>query len=689
MTLDATVRGEDDSGDIFLWADLSAKGYAMRFDSSGVSYGKVPVKGDKLHIESRDINLSASELNLSELRRIYDETDKIKIQQIIDSCSSLSLSAEHAELEWDGDGKSDAIMEKSEANASKDGNGISTVTMGVEKAAASIPLEGRMADIQSNRTEISLSSSIPISELVELIIDGLDFKKDTSVRISAETDGIRIAAEMEKGDVSLELSPKENPGDAIAKAEIALDHSESSGSTTIDGKIDALGYRTTINMVLSQKFSGKLSDLPFPVGEGSAIAMGFDDLSVDLAGFDAATAYELLSEYGSLTAQQILDCCDRMGIGASDASIDINGDGEIELATRNSQATLSKNKGQNMISFNFDWLKTSMEMSEAEIRAQLGASEILLFTEGSISECIDALFSGVNFSSDTRAELHISNEAAVIECLKEEDCLTMTNANLRENSPKYVTVVMSLEYSSYRDQTTLVGKISSIGHSVTLKDRSAVNDEGGILDLSFRTDEVSGGFEMVYGDGIGFSANLCMPWKAEFGYYDVQFQMESGESVVSLTRGNLAVDGYDHRKQGLLAVVPAIKSSSFAFENRVLMSSDSMRVLRSGTGEVISSYGDAELDVEKVKADLRRGDTLNVILERLDIRITDQDGKVTERSLERLDVTTDQSGAEPEKSWVEKNSLLLAAVFIAASIAMIAALIIIRMKNREPPETEG
>ena len=85
---------------------------------------------------------------------------------------------------------------------------------------------------------------------------------------------------------------------------------------------------------------------------------------------------------------------------------------------------------------------------------------------------------------------------------------------------------------------------------------------------------------------------------------------------------------------------------------------------------------------------MKRGDVLNVSLEKLDLSITDQDGKVTEKSLDRLDVTKDVSGAVPEEGWVEKNSLLLAIVFLAAATVMIGYMVRYHMKKSKDSDPE-
>ncbi|MBO4763954.1 MAG: hypothetical protein J5485_05015, partial [Candidatus Methanomethylophilaceae archaeon] len=202
------------------------------------------------------------------------------------------------------------------------------------------------------------------------------------------------------------------------------------------------------------------------------------------------------------------------------------------------------------------------------------------------------------------------------------------------------------------------------------------------------TDEVSGGFEADFGNDVESSVNLFMPWTMSFEYYDIEFEMVSEDSVVSLTNGNLHIDGYDPKEQGILAIVSAIKNDDFSAEARLLMSSSGMTLYGKDGTTVLDSYGDAEIDVRKASVDLKRGDALEIQLEKIDLSVTNKDGKVVERSLDRLDVTKDQTGTVPEKGWVEKNALALAAVFIAASVVMATYMVLRhrRLLNREYEE---
>ena len=101
----------------------------------------------------------------------------------------------------------------------------------------------------------------------------------------------------------------------------------------------------------------------------------------------------------------------------------------------------------------------------------------------------------------------------------------------------------------------------------------------------------------------------------------------------------------------------------------------------------LDSYGDAEIDVRKASVDLKRGDALEIQLEKIDLSVTNKDGTVVERSLDRLDVTKDQTGAVPEEGWVEKNALALAVVFIAAS-AVMATYMVLRHRKLHKREYE-
>jgi hypothetical protein len=378
-----------------------------------------------------------------------------------------------------------------------------------------------------------------------------------------------------------------------------------------------------------------------------------------------------------------------MDVGASYASLDIDNDGEYEILVSGLSAALSKSMvGQNVMSLKFDEMTTSVDLKRGTVGIRSGASEIIIVSEGSLTECIDAFLYGVDFSKETHAEISLSNESILLEYDKGKEYVSLTNEKLSETSPKHVNVVFSVRYSEYKEVASIVGKIVATGHSLVLSDKTVVNDEGGVVRLVCRTDEVSGGFEADFGKDVEFSVNLFMPWTMSFEYYDIEFKMTNDDSLVSLTNGILDVEGYDPKGQGILAIVPAIKNDDFNAEARLLMSSGGLTLYGKDETAVLDSYGDSEMDIKKISIDLERGEALEVQLEKIGLSVTDQDGKVTERSLDRLDVTKDQTGTVPEKGWVEKNALALAIVFIAASIVMAAFLAIHyhRASKKEPEE---
>ncbi|MBR4225513.1 MAG: hypothetical protein IKR86_01770 [Candidatus Methanomethylophilaceae archaeon] len=688
LTASATLAHSAEDFRTLLGAGVNAKGYRLDLDSEGSGPDSQPTDGGRIHIMSTDPEIDVSGLDIGAILEIYDRTGKVEVQQILDRCESLSLSASHAEVEWDGDGVADAVADGARTALARSAGGSAALTLFAEKADASVPADEVSVDLHSASTEVSFSSDIPFSELLELVADGMRFTDDTNMAVAVASKGMDVMMERDDVSASLAFSPLDGPSEAVVRMDLDLAYSADAGSTSLGGKLSAHGFRTSLSVSSEKGSEGSLLDMPFSIGKGSVLTASMDDLVLDMSGFDAAAAYRILEESGTITIQQLLDCGDRLGAGASSLSVDKEGDGVIDLAATGPQASLGKNKGQNTISIGFDSLETSAALDPGVIGVRSAASDITIISEGSLSECIGALLYGVDFSAETNAELQISNESVLIEYSAGEDRVSISNEKLSPTSPRSVTAVLSLRYSEYDDTTSLVGRLSSIGHSIVVKDRTAVNEKGGMLDLVLRTDEVSGGFELDYGKSVGFSANLYMPWTMDYRYYDVSFRLDSGDSVVSITRGDLAVDGYDHREQGLLALFPALKNDDFRSDCRVLMSSESLDVYGKDESVLLDSYGEAEVDVKKVHVDLRRGDVLNVVLEKVGLSITDEDGKVTERSLERLDVTKDESGVEPEKSWAERNALALAVVFMAASAAMAGYLVHRHVASRRKDSEE-
>ena len=670
MTLKASLQNVEAASKTLLDLDADAEGYVLEFESRGLHRGKLPLKGDDLRLMANGPALDVKGLEISYLLQVYDDGG-LSIQQVLDHCDSIELSTRHAEVEWDGDGESDVVLDDASAGLSRNVDGLAVIAFVMENAKASVPLEDMAVDIRAASTELSLSSDVEFSELVDLVLDGMKFEKDADADLSLKSGWLDLRVDKDGGSYSLSFTSKDDPAGSPVRLDLRMIHSSYNDQTTVSGRLDASGYTTVVEAHIDGESSGRFLSIPYSTSKSSQLKAVLDDLSSDVGGFDIGAAYDIIEREGTLTVQQLLDCGDSMDIGASHASLDIDADGEYEILVSGLGAALSKSAvGQNVMSLTFEDMATSMDLKKGTVSIRSGSSEIVMVSQGSLTECIDAFLYGVDFSKETHAEVTLSNESIRLEYGKEKEFISLTNEKMSETSPKYVNVVLSIGYSEYNDVTSLVGKVTSIGHSLVLSDNTVVNGENGIVRLTCSTDEVSGGFEADFGKDVGFSVNLFMPWTMSFEYYDIEFKMVSEDSVVSLTNGALHVDGYDPKEQGILAIVPAIKNDDFSAEARLLMSSSGMTLYGKDGTTVLDSYGDAEIDVRKASVDLKRGDALEIQLEKIGLSVTNKDGKVVERSLNRLDVTKDQTGAVPEEGWVEKNALALAIAFIAASVVM-------------------
>ena len=692
LSLNASLVHTEESSETLLGVDTSTAGYTLEFDSHGLHYGKVPVEGDDLHVMSVNPGLAVGDLQIVEILGIYDKTKSLKPQEFLDLCGSFVLSTAHAEVEWDGDGEMDASVDKASAGLSRNSSGNATVAFEMEEAKVAVPIHEMIVDLHANETEVTLSSDISFSELTELIFDGMEFTEDTDMAITLSSKGLDLGLDKDGSTYRLSLVPREESLSNPFKLDLDLNYILYNDKSTLSGKLDTSGYTTTVVADMDEEISKKVLSLPFSTDVGTSLKFVMEDLASDMSGFDIKTVYDIIAETKTISVQQLIDSSNSLGMSVASISADIDSDDAYDATLSNVRASLNKSiLGQNTMSFGFEELATTIELEKGTVDVHSGASEAVIITEGSITECIDAFLYGVNFSTETRAEIHLSNESLLVEYRNGENYLSIANEKMFSASPQYVTMVLSMEYSDYKDTTSLSGRLSSIGHSIVLYDKSVVNDDGGIVHLTLETDEVSGGFEVDYAEDVSLSANLFMPWKIDFSYYDVEFKIESSDSITSLTHGTLDVDGYDQKEEGLLAILPAIKDSDFTYDTRVLLSSGDMSVYGNDGTTVLNSYGNTEIGIKKALVDLKRGDVLNVSLEKLDLSITDQDGKVTEKSLDRLDVTKDVSGAVPEEGWVEKNSLLLAIVFLAAAAVMVGYMVRYHMKKSkgsEPKDSE-
>ncbi|MBO4798701.1 MAG: hypothetical protein J5494_08050, partial [Candidatus Methanomethylophilaceae archaeon] len=305
-----------------------------------------------------------------------------------------------------------------------------------------------------------------------------------------------------------------------------------------------------------------------------------------------------------------------------------------------------------------------------------------------LTDCIDAFISGAAGLPDTRAEILISCEGFSLNHSNESGSVRIDAGKTSSSSLKFMTLSLTMDVQGTGGIAALGGRFSAMGHSVKIDDRTVVAEPDGVLKVNLEITDASGDFEIIYGDTVSLSGSLYSPWKLGFSYYDVELEAGGKDALASLAGGTLLVEGYDYRTEGLLALFPSIKESNFSFSSKASLSSGPLS-FRGGGGKVAESCREAEIAVREIAVDLKRGESLQILLDHLELRIEDDGGNVVEKTIPRLDVLKDLTGTEPEKSWIERNASLLAVIFGAVSLIILAVLVRRLLKARKPPEDKA
>ena len=649
MSLVMAMHGGSEASSALIDLDIDAVGYSA----------DILVVAEGMRASVIDPGIGVSGLDLSSLRNSFEKDGSPGLADILDGCDSLRFASSRADVAMDG---IEAEMDEARFEMRKNAAGQNVAYLRTGSLSASALQDGGSLRLSVRETEASFASDASFSDTLDMLFHGLQLEEGAHVSVDASCGGFEAERTGQAGSLKVSSRPRAGEGGSIVMS-FAIDCS--GDSTTIRGSLGSEGFRTELRAYGAEQSAAVL-----------------DDLYLDTRGLNLDFVERVVSGGEKPTLQQILDCSDMIRIGASYADMDFEGDLVEESVFEDLQVSIEKApSGKNMITMGFGRLDGSMPFKDGVASISCGSSEVFVASDGSLSECIDAITRGVAFTSEARSEIRLSNEWLDLRYDGGQDTFSVVSERLSDGSPRYMTVALSMGYSQYRDTVSLSGSVSSIGHSVAIANRSLVKEPDGVMDLAFRTEDVSGSFEMEYGKEVGFSARLLMPWKLDFSYYDLQLQADCAGSVVSFSHGAVDVDGYDYREEGLAALLPSLKKNDFRLESSMFVSTDSLAVYGDSRTRTFNAFSDAEIDVKKVSADLRRGESLSISLDGASFRLEDQSGKVTEKTIGHLDIMKDESGKEPSRSWAERNALALSVVFIVLSAALVALLLLFRSRR--------
>ncbi len=440
-------------------------------------------------------------------------------------------------------------------------------------------------------------------------------------------------------------------------------------------------FGLTRNYVLVMDVEVATITFQYRLGEVDLKRIVLTDTLFETVDMDLAALYSIYTRTGEVTLQQIIDHSVRLSISTQEFTADLDGDTSPEIEAKEFVALLYEDpRGMNTLTLMIKEGYIPLEYNENILTIRLDATEVYVEADGSITECLDALFSKVDFTSDAHAEIQVTNSGFTFEYPEDDSSTTVLSKKRSESSPTRMALTLSVDHSTYEGQTKIAAKLNSTGYSIfVMEERTYTNPEGK-LDLTFEAIDASMSLELILKDGMHFVIGLDMPWKLDVYYYDINFQIDSKEISLNLTHGIIDIDNYDYVQEGVIKMFEAMMNNNFLISTRIAYNSTDMSVYKDERETLFAEYKDTDLDVRELSVDLKRGDNLGIIIDRFSLNTIMPDGSLYERNLKHLDVNRDLSGVEPVDDFKE-IARYLTFIFAIISVALIVIIIYFRIKK--------
>gem|GEM_PF-1894813 len=440
-----------------------------------------------------------------------------------------------------------------------------------------------------------------------------------------------------------------------------------------------------INRYMEISLEATVQDLTVKKEVSGALASKttLTNLGLKVEDLDLKTMFMLYSRTGTKAIQHLLDSSDKVDLKADSLTMDTNGDGvdDATIATL-SAVFLTNTLKLYTMTVEFGSLDASIPINDKTATVKFGKTGLYMESSGSMSQCLDFLLSGSDFTSDAHAEIRLNLSGFTLSYPIEGGTVSLEGTPSSATTPPDATMMISMNHSEILKATTLSGKITYIGHTVTAEVHKAYTEPAGNLDLVLKTRDGSASFEFEFGSGIGFSVNLNVPWTFELQYYGISIQADAGVSNISLTHGRLGGDGFDITSTGALGIPALLSQKDFTLDTRLTMEVNSLKVYTDNRSSLRADISDMEFEVRKISADVRHGVSIDAALQKIIASYVAADGSLVEKSLGHLNLSKDLSGAEKGKGLLE--TVMVWVLVISAVGFVVLAAMLIRLRIKEP-----
>ncbi len=559
---------------------------------------------------------------------------------------------------------------------------IATTSMAtIESTADSISVQkSQGSEIESMTvfSGVGIDMDVDIDELFKLVLHGINGSSPDWLSYmyvtagSASVSDSTYGTEKDLTDLSLQIVADTSVDNYLTVQ--ATDGDDT--YTVIASKVTFTSYALSSSLVLDLDASVEdvtVTKKTLGTVSGRAALSG---ITLETDNLDLKSSYMFYTRTGSLALQHILDNSDKFVLKAGSLSYDGNADGFDEVAAVNPSVTLMKNtRGMYTLTANADSLTAALDVNGETVDMSLVSAGIYMEVSGSLAEVLDALTSGSHFTADAHAEIQMSASSFVASYPLDSGVLSVKAEAASSTSSTDIVVAVSLDHSMYLGATTISGRLSTLGHTLTAEVHSAWTDPEGRLDAVLTTRDITGSFYLEFGEDTTFSANISIPWSLDFYYYGIEFKAVAGNTALSVTRGEVSVDGYDVQTCGILELPFCLTNNDFELECRVFADIPSLTVYTDEGATVHADLSDVEVEVKSIALELKRDDRLDTSLDGISLTYTDSDGEYVEDTLAHLDLTKDLSGKEKEKTlleeamkWILVPSIVLCGLFLGLII---------------------
>ena len=653
MSISELIDYIEDSTDTIVNTDSEDKDETSMMLSLGDFDIEAATDSGFLSVDGEDTTIQADNIDVIALIAMY-KSGTISVLDVIDCCESIDLSSSRIKVSIEN-----GLMAESYAlKVLKDGSAKNVISVGFDDLTADIPTEKDRIQTIMKMVDLTLSSDGKLSDIVKMLTNK-KIDKECHVSLSMSSNGIIFNISNDEHQIGLDISKISPKSPALIDIRASLDNSVFRDTTTMDLSMYSEGYTVGLEMTSVDK---------------SPISAKLSNASANINKLNVGGLYEAYMVSKGLTFEQILDYSDQMKVVATDLSMILKSDGTVNITAYEPSAFFSKNsRNQNVMEVGFDVLTYAGTVDGKDIEAAVKATEINIASYGSLTECIDAMFYGVNFSESTHAEMHIYNAGFTVIIKDDDSTDSITVSRISEESPKYMSIVLLLDYAKYRDDTTIKASITAIGYSLIFTSEYKVTDPDGVGDLRLELIEVSGDLEFVFGDTIAISSSLFMDWKLDFHIYDIAILADGDDSTFTSSRGELNISGYDRKTDGILASIDKFSKNDYTLSTRLKLDATHMYVYGDERSYIMNEYDDPRVYIGILSIDMKRDDRLNVSVDDVELRVINQDGEGLNKDLGHMNFTKDLSGAAEGKTWIEENAKILTVI----GIAIIAGLIIL------------